>query len=324
VLIYGGDEVAFDADAKTPVESRRTSTMLSYQGRRMPIYGRCLTFRSERLTLTDETSQQPAAVVLPSGDTVRVRIGYDLFREIGTVLTVGQPPANADIPVVEMHIGLLRDLIVEYAGPAGRDPSGSGRYRFIACLTHDVDHPSIRRHRLDHTMVGFLYRALVGSLIEVFADASRRAICSPTGRPRPGCRWFTWGSRRTSGGLRSLSRPRSGPGLDLLRDSLRGPTPEAPRWVEPRSAGRRATERVTSRTGSHDWHRGCEIGVHGIDAWRDSSKGRDELHEVARITGSASVGVRMHWLYATNTRRPRSRRPASPTIRRAATTATVG
>jgi len=117
VLIYGGDEVAFDADAKTPVESRRTSTMLSYQGRRMPIYGRCLTFRSERLTLTDEASQQPAAVVLPSGDTVRVRIGYDLFREIGTVLTVGQPPANADIPVVEMHIGLLRDLIVEYAAP---------------------------------------------------------------------------------------------------------------------------------------------------------------------------------------------------------------
>ena len=24
----------------------------------------------------------------------------------------------------------------------------------------------------------------------------------------------------------------------------------------------------------------------------------DELHEIARITGSASVGVRMHWLYA--------------------------
>src|SRR5213078_672134 len=49
--------------------------------------------------------------------------------------------------------------------------------RFIACLTHDVDHPSIRRHRLDHTMVGFLYRALVGSLIDVFAGrASARRL----------------------------------------------------------------------------------------------------------------------------------------------------
>jgi hypothetical protein len=42
---------------------------------------------------------------------------------------------------------------------------------------------------------------------------------------------------------------------------------------------------------------GCEIGVHGIDAWLDQDRGREELREISRLTGSPDVGVRMHWLY---------------------------
>jgi hypothetical protein len=42
---------------------------------------------------------------------------------------------------------------------------------------------------------------------------------------------------------------------------------------------------------------GSAIGVHGIEAWRDSSRGREELDEVTRITGVPGIGVRMHWLY---------------------------
>ena len=41
----------------------------------------------------------------------------------------------------------------------------------------------------------------------------------------------------------------------------------------------------------------CEIAVHGIDAWRDSGKGRDERQRVQEVTGTAEIGVRMHWLY---------------------------
>ena len=41
-----------------------------------------------------------------------------------------------------------------------------------------------------------------------------------------------------------------------------------------------------------------EIAVHGIDAWRDSAKGRDERERIQKITGvSDEIGVRMHWLY---------------------------
>ena len=37
--------------------------------------------------------------------------------------------------------------------------------------------------------------------------------------------------------------------------------------------------------------------MHGIDAWRDSAKGRDERERIQEITGTAEIGVRMHWLY---------------------------
>ncbi len=40
-----------------------------------------------------------------------------------------------------------------------------------------------------------------------------------------------------------------------------------------------------------------EIAVHGIDAWRDSAKGRDERERIQEITGAVEIGVRMHWLY---------------------------
>jgi hypothetical protein len=43
--------------------------------------------------------------------------------------------------------------------------------------------------------------------------------------------------------------------------------------------------------------RGCEVAVHGIEAWTDDSKGREELDRIASRTGERDVGLRMHWLY---------------------------
>jgi hypothetical protein len=42
---------------------------------------------------------------------------------------------------------------------------------------------------------------------------------------------------------------------------------------------------------------GCEVGLHGIDAWLDSTGGREELEEIRHLTGVSEIGVRMHWLY---------------------------
>ena len=40
------------------------------------------------------------------------------------------------------------------------------------------------------------------------------------------------------------------------------------------------------------------MGVHGIDAWCDASKGRLEREAVQSVTGKPEIGVRMHWLYS--------------------------
>jgi len=40
-----------------------------------------------------------------------------------------------------------------------------------------------------------------------------------------------------------------------------------------------------------------EIAVQGIDAWRDSAKGRQERERIQEIMGTTETGVRMHWLY---------------------------
>ena len=42
---------------------------------------------------------------------------------------------------------------------------------------------------------------------------------------------------------------------------------------------------------------GCEVGVHGIDAWHDTEKGRQEYERIHDATGATEIGIRMHWLY---------------------------
>jgi hypothetical protein len=41
---------------------------------------------------------------------------------------------------------------------------------------------------------------------------------------------------------------------------------------------------------------GWEIGLHGIDAWRDASCARLEKSRISSVTRESDIGVRMHWL----------------------------
>jgi hypothetical protein len=300
VLVYAGAPLpigpAVEGTAATP---RRPSRVLTRRdGSRIPIYGAGRTFADGGDLLTDEGSGRAAATVVSSTNSVLVRIGYDLLGEIRTAFTVGQPAAQAGIPVVEAHIALMRDLVVEYAAPLIEIPPVPAGHPFIACLTHDVDHASIRLHRWDHTMFGFLYRAILGTLINVLR-----------GRVPLRDLWINW--------LVVLKLPLVH--LGLARDFWNAfdryleidgaaastffviPFRGRPGGTTAGSApGRRA-----SRYGASDIadqirrlvSAGAHVGVHGIDAWRDSAKGREELDHVSKVTGDQELGVRMHWLY---------------------------
>src|SRR5579862_4016476 len=143
VVFYAGKNTNFDIQHKIQTGKQlRQACNLLYQGNRIPIYGNAITFPEKgNGFLKVEGSLECAEYLHGAKERTTARIGYDLFREIRTLLTAGQPAANATLPALELHILLLRNLIIGCGISLVEIPPIPDGFRFIACLTHDVDHP---------------------------------------------------------------------------------------------------------------------------------------------------------------------------------------
>ena len=301
VVRYSGSKIAFDDQKKLQTHCLQGNThILSHQGNRIPIYGNCLTFPEIGSgILVDEDSRECAAYVDESDDRVASRIGYDLFSEIRALLTLGQPVANAGLPALDLHIAFLRDLITGCGVSLVEIPPVPDGYQFTACLTHDVDHPAVRHHKWDHTMLGFLYRAIFDSLRKSLSgqmslqDLARNwaaALKLPfihLGLAKDFWREFDDRYLELEKGLRSTFFVIPFSNKPGNKSSGQAPSIRAARYGAQDIAD--AIHQLTAA--------GCEVGLHGIDAWMDSSRGRKELDEIRRVTGTSEAGVRMHWLY---------------------------
>ncbi len=299
LLLYGSQQQAFERCRGIKTQSVRGHQFVSFRGERMPIYRSCLLFNSPgNEVVIHERTKSAAAVSVPSEDHMVVRLGFDLFQEVRYLLTQGQPAEFASIPTLDLHISLLRELIVSCEVPLVEILPMPTGYPFIVCLTHDVDHPRVRYHMCDHAMFGFLYRALIGSVIDfcrgrrslrqvvtnwkaafslplVFAGLAKdfwnqldRYLALEKGLVSTFFVIPTKGHAGVDSEGRTKRKRASRYALTDIADDLK----------KLLSANR-------------------EIAVHGIDAWRDSAKGRDECQDVQKITGTAETGVRMHWLY---------------------------
>jgi peptidoglycan/xylan/chitin deacetylase (PgdA/CDA1 family) len=296
VLSYAGHELRYDAEQEVAVSPNSAEAAVSYRGVRLPLYGPSVRFGESH---ADEAKGNHAGTYFRwSGDQLLVRLGYDLFEEVRYLLESGQPIAEAATPTLDLHIAILRDLIVRHGAMLVEIPPVPAGYECIACLTHDVDHPTIRVHRFDHTMFGFLYRATIGSLRRVF---ERRLSWRGVFR--------NW--------IAALKLPLVHLGiaedfwlkLDEYRVLERGAPSTFFVIPFPGRPGRLGDGTAPSYRASHYGvadlsptfeklrDSGCEIAVHGIDAWHDSSSGREELGEVQRTAQTRDVGIRMHWLY---------------------------
>lgn len=301
VILYGGRKLDSDrARNGQERQPRGTHRILAYKGKRVPIYGDAVTFPAEGSGfLADEVSHESAAFVERFGEGTLIRIGYDLFSEIRFLLTVGQPAINADLPALDLHIAVLIDLITGCGISLIEIPPVPDGYKFIACLTHDVDHPSIRQHKWDHTMFGFLYRALFGSVVKLFRGkmsfrdlaknwwAALKLPLVHLGLAKDIWCDFDDQYLEIENGLPSTFflipfKNSTGKGLYAPPNKLRAAQYGAADFTD-------AIKKLTNS--------GCEVGLHGIDAWSDSSQASVELEEIRRLTGRSSIGVRMHWLY---------------------------
>lgn len=294
VLLYGVEVTGPDAEAGFLVKSRGGGAMVVYKGKRIPIYGSVVTFPGSRFApVVEENTREPATFVNSSGNQTLLRIGYNLFTEVRYMLKTGQPATNAGNATLELHIALLRDLITKSGIPVVEIPPIPEGYRFITCLTHDIDHPALRNHCCDHTMVGFLYRATIGTVVDVFCRRkSLRDLCANwaaalrlpfiyLGMAKDFWREFDHYVEMEAGLTSTyfVIPTRDYPGRPLVGSSV---SRRAVRYdvgdVRPQ------LEKIISS--------GCEVGLHGIDAWVDSTKGREERNRVTQTLDTTVSGVR--------------------------------
>jgi hypothetical protein len=308
VLVSGSARVISDARliVRYDVESDKAfkasgggGRHLRLKDRVLPIYGAAVSGDSKG---RGDNNDHPVVLVTNNRDgeeREEIRVGYDLFAEVDYLLKVGQPPRNAQYPTLDWHIQTLREFIIEAGLPLIEIPPLPFGFGYIACLTHDIDFVSMRQHAVDRTMLGFLYRASVGSLKDVLSG--RRSAehlvqnwCSLfkvpfvlTGLaddfwlPFPKYLEVEKGKPATYFIIPFKDEP--GRGLaNGPADSLR------------------ATRYDAGDVG--DWLKtlresGCEVGLHGIDAWSDERCATEENERIGNFSGERPVGLRMHWLF---------------------------
>jgi len=298
LLVFGSELTPWDRRAKIAGRPKENGAAVDFHHHSVPLYGRAVMFVGSRKdAICFAGGSDIAGVRIQTEGPNVVRLGYDLFQEARFLLSTGQHVEHALVPALDLHIAMLREWILS-AGisfveippvPAGKD--------FIVSLTHDIDFIGIRQHKFDHTMWGFLYRSTAGSLIEVakgrmsvgkLLKVWRSAASLPfvylgwakdfwipfdwyleVEKGLPATYYLIPFKRRNGDNVKAAHAERRGTAYDIT---------DMPEWAAKlREAG-------------------CELGVHGIDAWCNVMKGREELRRVSAVTGEKKVGIRMHWL----------------------------
>lgn len=299
LVVCSSQQCEFDRDHDLVGASSGHGSMLSWGPWEFPIYGHVLSFHTNKTPALICKGQSGSAAMLAGGLTCHIaRLGYDLFREVQFLLSQGQPAENAHIPTLEIHISVFRHLLVGSGCVLVEIPPVPEERQFIACLTHDVDFVGIRDHKFDHTMWGFVYRALVTSCIRALSKElpwnkvleNWRAVFS---LPlvflgiKPDF-WLEFDR------YCELERDLASTFFFLPRRRwagvpLRGKTPRS-------RAGKYELSDLQEQIADLK-ARSCEIGLHGIDAWDNAQSARDERSKLTQVAGPQDTGVRMHWLY---------------------------
>jgi len=273
--------------------------MLNYRGRRFPVYCGCSTFQAfEAAFISREDTGRAVALETIGSRGKTVRIGYDLFGEVRFLLSRGQPVRNAGVPTLDLHISILRELIVDSGIPLVEIPPVPPGFDLILCLTHDVDFVRMRAHGVDRTVLGFLYRASALSLLRFVKGQlsllkTLRNLLAVLTLPLvylglvPDFFDQFQHYRELEGSLRSTFFLIPSKNVGGQSPDGRNCTGRATRYQAEELRGE------TAALAAGGW----EVGLHGLDAWHDAGKAGVEREAIARATGRQPLGVRIHWLW---------------------------
>ena len=299
LLVYNSKKTALDDRIGVSIGSAGRSQWLEWNASAFPIYGDAAVLQGNGTpVLQRRGSTESVGLEVKGSAPQTARIGYDLFEEVAFLLLQGQPAANAHIPTLDIHISLLRSLMVASGVPFIEIPPVPQGYDFMACLSHDVDFTGIREHKFDMTTWGFLYRATLGTLFDVLRQKSTM-------------------SKLLQNWKAALSLPFVHLGLaddfwlefDRYLEIEKGlyatyffiPFKNSPGTLKSGPAPSQRGAKYDARDCKSDFRKlldqGCEVSLHGIDAWSDLQKAQVESNHIRHLTGQSTVGVRMHWLY---------------------------
>ena len=298
LIQYSSNLLQSDSEHSINIAVTHHMTMLQDASRRFPIYGKVAVFEdSGEELVTAARDLGVVALRIGTTDGQVIRAGFDLFDEVTYLLSKGQPAEYAPIPTLDVHIAMLRKWILEAGIPVVEIPPVPMDYNFIACLTHDVDFAGIRHHKFDHTMWGFVYRALLCSLADTLRGKLTIAKMLKNWQAVISLPLVYFGLRKDfwlefekyqeiEGQFRST--------FFLIPFKNRMGT-----HVSAPNAGRRATRydiddisEVARKLNKEGW----EIGLHGIDAWHSAKSAQTEVNRIAEVIGQKEIGNRIHWL----------------------------
>jgi hypothetical protein len=297
VLVYGCGPATIDSQLELGAAKNACREIRKGEDI-IPIYGNLATFAAPRHELLCATpSGESAAIRVEGPAQTIVRVGFNVFEELRFLLTTGQPADRAGNATLDLHIAWMREWIVTSGVRVIEIPPVAAGYDFAVSLSHDIDFVGIRAHKFDHTMFGFLYRALVGSVLNLIRGSGSfsrflKSWSAVASLPFVYLGWakdfwwpFDW-----------YMAVEKGLGATYYIIPFKGRMGEK---VNAPHAARRATAydvediRDAVRVLKEG---GCEVGVHGIDAWHSVEKGREECRRIGSCAGKGELGIRMHWL----------------------------
>ena len=299
LAIYQSRRIRYDEEIGIVTGRSSKGGWVEWQDTVFPVYGDLGTFQSAgRPLIKRKGTLDTAGGVITKLERPAVRIGFDLFSEVEFLLSKGQPSSNARVPTLDIHISLLRAVMVDLGILFVEVPPVPPGFDFMACLTHDVDFVGIRDHRCDHTMWGFLYRSTVGSFLRALKGTLSwskvvRNWAAALSLPlvHLGLREDFWleFDRYTE-----IEKTFGSTFFFLPFKGVPGTLGETP--APPRRAAKYDVVGIKEQV-AELMHNGCEVGLHGIDAWQSVQSAQSEQGRIREVTGQSDVGIRMHWLY---------------------------
>ncbi len=301
IVIFNAETTYFDISHGVYIYPSDGAILLENSNLCFPVYQNLAILQSSYVTFVKvKNKEEIVGIEYIDSDQRILRIGYDLFDEIEFLLTKGQSVAFAYIPTVEIHIALLRNWILESGIAVVEIPPLPRGFDFTVCLTHDVDFIGIRDHKLDRSVLGFIFRVL-------FPPSLRNSQSKILWK-----RMF-----KNIKALMSLPAVYAGISRDFWFDIDRYmemekdmhstfffiPFKNNPGISD--NAGNRPPLYRAARYSIEDHktlietivNNGHEIGIHGIDAWYSTERGLQEIQVLRKMTGADALGIRMHWLY---------------------------